>query len=661
MKNSNALHTDLKRVIVSLTSIKAREAALQETVTSLVKQDFEGFYEVRIYLSHDAYLLDDGFSSQPDWVSDLVKTNPYCALSVRFVRNTGPYRKLLPILDECFDDPFGTVIVTCDDDTRYSTSWLKTLLSYHRHTGGLVAFRGHTVKISSEKKTLLPYTEWQLNPDKRHFCLANLPTGKDGVVYRPSYFSPAVLDVEQAMRVAPTADDLWFRWHSIIRGVPCYLISLEDRIFDNATFFDSQISLWNAYNKVGGNDQTVAALEKYFNSTFGKGITSVLTEYGQYLNQKKPHPVSLRTWTPALLASRQVYINEALEDTTLSSRAVTSRSYELFRLQSPKNTTPSMLSSFFEPVKDRGGMAYAIEKVEVFDQSYGWMSHHEPNTSPPLVSVIMTTFNAEKTIRWAVSSVLAQDHYNLELVIVDDVSTDNTKSILMQLQREDRRIRLIFLKKNRGTYFAKNVGLRKAQGEVVTFQDADDWSHPARIRLQLWRLFQSGRIATRCNYVRHHMSLNQLVKVNGRIESPGFITLMCRRDLFEHSGYFDCSRRAADDELICRLKTLHGEDAVDTFALPAYVALYSNQSLIADSSNYSTTQGIQFSLSTEREHYKQSYLAWHAQLKANPRLLAHYHFPPRNIFIEKVKELRAFEENELCDLNAEVEVEEFFI
>src|SRR5690606_5129592 len=136
----------------------------------------------------------------------------------------------------------------------------------------------------------------------------------------------------------------------------------------------------------------------------------------------------------------------------------------------------------------------------------------------------------------------------------------------------DPRIRLAFLKRNRGTYFAKNVGLYMARGKYVTFQDSDDWSHPARLRLQLWRLNCSGKLATRCNYVRHHARMNQLVKVNGRVESPGFITLMARRELFERYGYFDCSRRAADDELICRLQALHGPGAVDTFALPAYVA-----------------------------------------------------------------------------------------
>jgi hypothetical protein len=189
----------------------------------------------------------------------------------------------------------------------------------------------------------------------------------------------------------------------------------------------------------------------------------------------------------------------------------------------------------------------------------------------------------------------------------------------------------------------------------VAFQDSDDWSHPARLRLQLWRLLATGKLATRCNYVRHHARFNQLVRVNGRVESPGFITLMARRDLFDRIGPFDCARRAADDELICRIEALHGRDAIDNLALPAYVALYAEQSLIADSSSYSAREGLRFTLGEEREAYKQAYLAWHRQLQASPALVAQYRFPPERIFIDKAAGLKAFDDLEIAGLQAELE------
>lgn len=645
-------HHPSERVFVSLTSIKAREVALQETIASLVDQDLDSPFEVRVYLSHEPYLMDEGFAAEPAWVAALALRNPRCSLTVRFVRNTGPYRKLLPVLEECFDEAMGTVIVTCDDDTHYVPSWLRTLLRHHRLTGGLTAFRGHTARLSPDGTDLLPYTQWQLNPHKTHHSLANLPTGKDGVVYRPSYFSRAVLDVDTAMRIAPTADDLWFRWHSLVRGVPCYLIDLGDRVFDDVPSFEEQVSLWEVYNKKGGNDRTVVTLERHFRDAIGTTVAESLAVYERGMRMAEVPRFEACREDPALLAARQVRIVGALEKASEASRQVTARSYEHSRWAAPPRSTRAPMPR--EPRSDRGGMLYARDVVDRFDDAYGWMARGAEAGEDLLVSVIMTTYNAQDTLEWAVRSVLDQDHRRLELIVVDDVSTDGTREMLDRLCQIDDRVRVVHLPKNRGTYFAKNVGLLHARGDVVTFQDADDWSHPARVRLQLWRLLMSGAVATRCNYVRHHASLNQLVKVNGRVESPGFITLMTRRQVFASDGFFDCSRRAADEELICRLQALHGPNAVDTFPLPAYVALYSDQSLIADSSEYSVSTGLRFQLGEDRERYKQSYMAWHQRLLGDRSLLSSYEFPPRSIFIEKAPGLRAFETNEIDGLKAEV-------
>jgi hypothetical protein len=646
-----------EHVIVSLTSIRAREQALRETVTSLVSQDISREYEVRVHLSHEAYLMDEGFPEPPKWIAELSDLNPLCALSTRFVRNTGPYRKLLPVLEECIDDGMKTVVVTCDDDTHYATSWLHELLRHHQIVGGLVAFRGHTARISPDGDNLLPYASWQMNPRKCHLSLANLPTGKDGVVYRPTYFDRAVLDVDVAMQLAPTADDLWFRWHSLVRGIPCYLIDLGDRVFEDVPSFEEQVSLWEVYNKKGGNDRTISVLEKHFQSYFGTTVSNTLATYQRGMRMQVVPNLDLGRKSPALLATRQVRMVSTLRDSKEELKVLTARSYELSRWGKsvpPTAQTPTTR----EPRSDRGGMLYAGDVVNRFDNTYGWMAHGKEAGSDLLVSVVMTTFNAEETIEWAARSVLNQDHRRLELIIVDDVSTDRTRHLLDRMGREDERVRVVLLPKNRGTYFAKNVGLLRAKGDIVTFQDADDWSHPARIRLQLWRLLSSGAVATRCNYVRHHARLNQLVKVNGRVESPGFITLMTQRKVFERDGFFDCSRRAADDEFICRLQALHGPEAVDSFSLPAYVALYSDQSLIADSSEYSATTGLRFQLGEDRERYKQAYTQWHDRLRKDASLVDAYRFPPHSIFIEKSPGLRAFEANEIAGLKAEVGLHE---
>jgi len=96
----------------------------------------------------------------------------------------------------------------------------------------------------------------------------------------------------------------------------------------------------------------------------------------------------------------------------------------------------------------------------------------------PLVSVIMPCFNAAPYVNEAVSSVLGQTYGNVELVVVDDGSTDGSDTILTELAGvHPDRIRL--LHSNRlGPYPARNLALRQADGELIAFLDADDWWLP---------------------------------------------------------------------------------------------------------------------------------------------------------------------------------------
>jgi GT2 family glycosyltransferase len=96
----------------------------------------------------------------------------------------------------------------------------------------------------------------------------------------------------------------------------------------------------------------------------------------------------------------------------------------------------------------------------------------------PLVSVIMPCFNAAPYVNEAVSSVLGQTYGNVELIVVDDGSTDGSDTILARLaELHSGRIRL--LHSNRlGPYPARNLALRQASGEFIAFLDADDWWLP---------------------------------------------------------------------------------------------------------------------------------------------------------------------------------------
>lgn len=92
-----------------------------------------------------------------------------------------------------------------------------------------------------------------------------------------------------------------------------------------------------------------------------------------------------------------------------------------------------------------------------------------------LVSVIIPNYNKENYIRECIESVLGQTYTNLEIIVVDDCSTDHSVEILNEYGSLKKIIKLILLSKNRGVSHARNVGLHAATGQYITFLDSDDF------------------------------------------------------------------------------------------------------------------------------------------------------------------------------------------
>jgi hypothetical protein len=90
-----------------------------------------------------------------------------------------------------------------------------------------------------------------------------------------------------------------------------------------------------------------------------------------------------------------------------------------------------------------------------------------------LVSIIVTSYNCEKYIYHTLISLVSQSYKNIEILIIDDDSTDDTMNILRQFAKKDKRIKVIRNDKNYGTYISKNIGIKYAKGEFITFNDAD--------------------------------------------------------------------------------------------------------------------------------------------------------------------------------------------
>lgn len=108
--------------------------------------------------------------------------------------------------------------------------------------------------------------------------------------------------------------------------------------------------------------------------------------------------------------------------------------------------------------------------------------------SNELVTIGITCFNAENTIERAVQSALAQDWRNIEVIVVDDMSTDGSVKIVESLAEQEARLRFIKHNSNGGPAASRNTIVNEAEGEYIAYFDDDDVSYKWRIREQLKQL-----------------------------------------------------------------------------------------------------------------------------------------------------------------------------
>lgn len=236
----------------------------------------------------------------------------------------------------------------------------------------------------------------------------------------------------------------------------------------------------------------------------------------------------------------------------------------------------------------------------------------------PLISVIMTTFNTEGYVEAAVRSILDQTWKNLELIVVDDCSSDATREKVQALADRDNRIKLFCFGENNGTYFCKNFGITKARGSVVTFMDSDDISQPKRLEMQFEAVNKPGVAVSTCNHVRKDEA-GSTILINGVAERVAYISQMVKRSVLDEVGYFDTVRTSADDEFLRRVRITYGQNAQVNVKEVLYIALLREGSLTRDPANainfVQDRNASKSFLSPQRRHYAAMCDKWHAFLK----------------------------------------------
>ncbi len=183
----------------------------------------------------------------------------------------------------------------------------------------------------------------------------------------------------------------------------------------------------------------------------------------------------------------------------------------------------------------------------------------------PEVSVIMSCYNAERFVREAIESVLAQSYGNFELIVVDDKSTDNSLDVVGGFESEAR-IRIFTNSQNRGHSYSANKGIKQAKGRVIAFLDADDVYSPEKLKLQIQEISRGNRLIDEVVYTdcykiseEGRMLRPSVVDANKALKGDMVVallkdaeylaygTMMCLRESAIEVGLFDESLRIRED------------------------------------------------------------------------------------------------------------------
>jgi glycosyltransferase involved in cell wall biosynthesis len=186
----------------------------------------------------------------------------------------------------------------------------------------------------------------------------------------------------------------------------------------------------------------------------------------------------------------------------------------------------------------------------------------------PLVSVIVPSYNTAQYVPQAVDSILNQTYRNLEVHVVDDGSTDNTREV-MRAYANDPRV-IYHHQKNRGEAGARNTGIRAAKGELIALCDADDLWVPRKLEVQVPCFRDRPEVGiVYTNTVQVDSNNNEINtyrtgRHNGRITEKLFgenfvtgATSMFRRECFETAMYDETLSTCADYDLSLRLSVKH--------------------------------------------------------------------------------------------------------
>lgn len=238
------------RLIVSLTSYGPRINSVHHVMTSLLYQTHRA-NRVILWLSENEFKIE----SLP---KPLLKLQQY-GLEIKFCPDIGAYKKLIPCLVQYPND----TILTFDDDVIYPHNQIERLYYTHlSHPKTVICHRAHQLTFTTHRQ-IRPYAKWIFDADVKEPRRELFPIGIGGVLYPPNCFDKEVFNQKAFMKLAPDADDLWFKIMALKKGTLAKIVDdpipYRDYLQIPTT---QQYTLWQR-NKTRNDKQLNAILLAY--------------------------------------------------------------------------------------------------------------------------------------------------------------------------------------------------------------------------------------------------------------------------------------------------------------------------------------------------------------------------------------------------------------
>lgn len=184
-----------------------------------------------------------------------------------------------------------------------------------------------------------------------------------------------------------------------------------------------------------------------------------------------------------------------------------------------------------------------------------WIEKKYTNMKSSLLSVIIPNYNNELTIKNTIDSILKSTYKDIEIIIIDDCSTDKSVEIIKNFYGTNPLIKLYINDKNKGTFYGRNKGVLMSNGYYIANVDGDDTVHPDKFTFEITELEKENHTGFKywgygTNFTRlfYKGTPDNIIK-SSQINNQVLYT--CYRRLFNYMGYYHNNRYRADSDYFC--------------------------------------------------------------------------------------------------------------